>query len=79
LRAKRARTAVENMGPLWYGDWEEEMDVRDESLSERMSRSPCSYRIQAILTKGVAEHGKETNTHFFFFSGLPDPPPPLPS
>ena len=29
--------------------------------------------------KGVAERGKETNTRFFFFGALPDPPPPLPS
>ena len=30
--------------------------------------------------KGVAERGKETNTRFYFFGALPDPPPfPLPS
>jgi hypothetical protein len=27
-------------------------------------------------SKGVAERGKETNTHFFFFVDLADPPPP---
>ena len=30
-------------------------------------------------SKGVAERGKETNTRFFFFGALPDPPLPLPS
>ena len=30
----------------------------------------------AVLDKGVAECGKETNTRFFFFRGLLDTPPP---
>ena len=28
---------------------------------------------QPTLIKGVAERGKETNTHFFFFADLADP------
>ena len=30
---------------------------------------------QPTLIKGVAERGKETNTHFFFFTDLAEPPP----
>ena len=43
----------------------------------------CNYLFNSSLQwnlyeiyKGVAEHGKETNTHFFFFGALPDTLPP---
>ena len=40
---------------------------------------PCAHRDKQeliIIPKGVAEYGKETNTHFFFFRGLLDPTTP---
>jgi len=35
-----------------------------------------SFLFRPSVIKGVAERGKETNTHFFFFSSSPDPLPP---
>ena len=50
------------------------MSQRNGNLKNQLTRDhDATSVIRAVLAQGVAERGKETNTHFFFFADLADP------